>query len=72
MIHRISQIYLCIAGHNTKLFEQSITYNGVIIYNKLPNEIKSVTFIMKFNNIIINFWLEKSFYSVEEFMIIDP
>ena len=27
---------------------------------------------MKFKKIIINFLLEKSFYSVEEFMTIDP
>jgi len=27
---------------------------------------------MKFKKMIINFLLEKSFYSVEEFMIIDP
>jgi hypothetical protein len=31
---------LFITTHNTKPFEQSITYNSVLIYNKLPSEIK--------------------------------
>jgi hypothetical protein len=31
---------LFISGHNIKLFEQSITYNGVLIYYKCPYEIK--------------------------------
>jgi hypothetical protein len=29
-----------ITSHNTQLFEQSIAYNGVLIYNTLPSEIK--------------------------------
>ena len=55
---------LFISGHKTKLFEQSIAYNSLLIYNKLPHEIKSVTCTTKFKQIIINFLLEKSFYSV--------
>ena len=43
---------LFVSGHNTKLFEQSITYKSVLIYNKLPHEIKSVTCIMKFKKMI--------------------
>jgi hypothetical protein len=39
---------LLITSHNTKLFEQSIAYNGVFVYNKLPSEIKSVKSIIKF------------------------
>jgi len=42
----------------------------MLIYDKLSNEIKRVTFTMNFNKIL--FLLEKSFYSVEEFMTIDP
>jgi hypothetical protein len=40
MLDGISQIYLFISGHNTILFEQSIAYIGILIYNKLPHEIK--------------------------------
>jgi hypothetical protein len=36
---------LFITRHNTTLFEQSITYNGVLIYNRLPSEIKVNNFI---------------------------
>jgi hypothetical protein len=62
---------LFITSHNTKLFEQSIAYNGVLVYNKLPSEIKSVKSITTFKKIFSNFLLEKGFYSVEEFMTAD-
>jgi hypothetical protein len=61
---------LFITSHNTKLFEQSIVYNGVLVYNKLPTDIKSVKSEIKFKKILRNFLLEKSFYSVEEFMTV--
>jgi hypothetical protein len=32
---------LFITTHKTMLFEQSIAYNDVLIYNKLPSEIRS-------------------------------
>jgi hypothetical protein len=64
--------HLFITSHNTKLFEQSIAYNGVLVYDKLPSEIKSVVkLIIKFKKMLGNFLLEKSFYSVEEFMTVD-
>ena len=62
---------LFITSHNTKLFEQSTAYNGVLVYNKLPSEIKSVKSIIKFKKVLRNFLLEKSFHSVEEFMTVD-
>ena len=59
---------LFISSHNTKLFEQSITYNGVLMYNKLSSETKSIKSTTKFKKILTKFLLENSFYSVEEFM----
>jgi hypothetical protein len=50
---------LFITSHNTKLFKQSTAYNGVLVYNKLPSEIKSVKSIIKFKKILRNFVLEK-------------
>jgi hypothetical protein len=52
---------LFITSHNTKLFEQSIAYNGLLVYNKLPNKIKSVKSIIKFKKILRNFLLERVF-----------
>jgi hypothetical protein len=43
---------LFITSHNTKLFEQMITYNSVLLYNKLSHEIEGVTYIMKFKKIL--------------------
>jgi len=45
---------LFISCHNTKLFEQSITYHGVVIYYKHPHEMKSVTCIVKFKKMVVN------------------
>jgi hypothetical protein len=59
---------LSITGQNTILFEQSIAYNSVLIYNKVPSEIKSVKSIIKFKKILSNFLLEKTYYLVEEYM----
>ena len=47
-------------------------HNGMLICNKFSYDIKSVPCVMKFKKIIINFLLEKSFYSVEEIMIVSP
>jgi hypothetical protein len=63
--------HLFITRHNTKLFYHSIAHNGVLVYNKLPNKIKSVKSIIKFKKILSNFLLEKSIYLVEEFMTVD-
>jgi hypothetical protein len=66
-----SKAELFITSHNTKLFEPSIAYSGVLIYNKVPSEMKSVQSIRKFKTLFSSFFLEKSFYWVEEFMTVD-
>jgi hypothetical protein len=66
-----SKADLFITSHNTKLFEQSIACNSVLIYNKLPSEIKSIQAIRKFKKLLTSFLLEKSFYSVEEYVMVD-
>jgi hypothetical protein len=59
---------LFISSHNTKLFEQNVTYNGMLINNKLSSEIISIKSTTRFKKILTKCLLEKSFYSVEEFM----
>jgi hypothetical protein len=59
---------LFMSSHNTKSFEQSITYNGMLIYNNMSSEIKSIKSTTQFKEILTKFLLENSFYSVEEFM----
>ena len=60
IIHGIRLIYL-FQVITTKLFEQSVAYNGVVIYNKVSQEIKTITYIMKFKKMIINFCLKRVF-----------
>jgi hypothetical protein len=62
---------LFITSHNTKLFEQSTAHNGVLIYNKIPSEIKSVQSRRKVQKLLSSFLHEKNFYWVEEFMTVD-
>jgi hypothetical protein len=59
---------LFIRGHNTKLFEQSTTYSGIHIYNRLAKEIKKTETLTKFKKKLADFLLEECFYSVEEFL----
>ena len=74
MFHSYDTKYvrLFIASHNTKLFENIITYSDLHIYNKISNEITSAVCTMKFKKMLISFSLDKSFSSVEDFMTIDP
>jgi hypothetical protein len=59
---------LFITGHNTELFEQSITYSGIHIYNTLTKEIKNTETLTKFKKKLTDFLIEECFYSVEEFL----
>jgi hypothetical protein len=46
---------LFITGHNTKLFEKSITYSGIHIYNRLAKEIKNNETLTKFKRNLLTF-----------------
>jgi hypothetical protein len=59
---------LFITGHYTKLFEKSITYSGIHIYNRLAKEIKNTETLTKFKKTLIDFLIEECFYSLEEFL----
>jgi hypothetical protein len=54
---------LFITHHNTKLLEQSTAYNGDLICNEIPSEIKSVQSIRKFKKLLSSFLLEKFLFS---------
>jgi hypothetical protein len=59
---------LFITSHNTKLFEQSTSYSGIHIYNRLAKEIKNIETLTKFEKKLADFVIEECFYSVEEFL----
>jgi hypothetical protein len=63
MMQEIRQIYLLQATTQNYIFEQSIAYNSLLIYNKLPSEIKSVQSIRKFKKLLSSFLLEKFLFS---------
>jgi len=54
-----------VTGHNTKLFKQSFTNKGVLIFNKLSSEIINSEPVTQFKKILFNFLIKRSFYSVK-------
>jgi len=45
---------LFVTGHNNKLFENSFTHSGVLIFNRLPSEITNIQAIMRYKKILSN------------------
>jgi hypothetical protein len=58
-----NKLDLLIKGHNTELLERSISYNSVLIYNKLSHEIIGVKCITKFKKIHFT-WKEFLFWGI--------
>jgi len=71
MKQEISQLYLLQVITPNNLNKVSLTLACLFITTYIM-KLKVLMCIMKFKKILINFLLEKSFYSVQEFMTIDP
>jgi hypothetical protein len=54
--------------HRTTAFERTPDYMGIRLYNKLHPDIKSSSTLTQFKKSLFDFLVEKSFYSVEEFL----
>jgi hypothetical protein len=54
---------LFITGYNTKLFEQSSTYSGIHIYNRLAKEIKNVVTLRELKKKLTDFLIEVFLFS---------
>lgn len=59
---------LCIPKHKTSFFKHHLEYNGVTLFNALPNQIKTLTDNVMFRKRVKNFLLDKSFYSIREYL----
>lgn len=59
---------LTVPLHTTNFYKQSPNYNFITLFNKLPSHLKNVTHFNKFKNASKNYLLEKSFYSLQEFL----
>jgi hypothetical protein len=55
--------------HNLSLFARSPAYAGAALYNKLPQNIKSVTVSAAFNKKVKTFLIERCYYSVSEYLV---
>ena len=54
---------LCIPMHNTSYFQRGPLYRAIKAYKMLPISIREITNFTKFRNLVINYLLEKCFYS---------
>lgn len=59
---------LTVPAHNLTLYEKSPKYMGIKCFNKLPNDLKSINNINTFKKNIFDFLLERSFYTVSEYL----
>lgn len=60
-----------IPHHNTSCFKRSPHYNCVILFNALPNSIKAIKCLKKFEREVKKYLISKCFYSVNEFIVSD-
>lgn len=54
--------------HTLSIYEKDPRYCGIQIYNKLPNSIKSISNLKRFKLSLESVLIERSFYSIAEFM----
>lgn len=59
---------LSIPPHSTTLYEHSTNYNAIILFNKLPANLKTITGYNKFKAATKNYLIEMVFYSIYEFL----
>lgn len=59
---------LSIPFHSLSLYKRSPRYMGIILYNKLPNNVKIITNLKTFNRSVRIILLNHCFYSVNEFL----
>lgn len=55
-------------AHSTELYKNSPAHSGIVLYNKLPNDIKNIGSVGKFKNKLKLFLNSKAYYSVKEYM----
>ena len=59
---------LTVPLHTTDFYKRSPKYNLITLYNKLPSHLKNVKHFNKFKSATKKYLLEKSFYSLQEFL----
>lgn len=61
---------LCLPNHNLSVYENNPSYLGIKLYNKLPDNIKTLNNFKIFKNTVKSFLITNSFYSVDEYLSI--
>lgn len=59
---------LSIPSHNTTKFEKGPKYMDILIYNKLPNELKAITDVNIFKKEIKKYLMCHCYYSINEYL----
>lgn len=58
---------LMIPTHRLTLYKKACLYNGITIFNKIPDNIKNIKSLKHFKNKLKTFLIERNFYSLDEF-----
>lgn len=58
---------LSIPLHRTSTFKDSLQYNCIVLYNKLPGNVQSMT-LPKYKNTVKNILLENGYYNIDEYL----
>ena len=68
---RAKQTFVRPFKHRTKLYEQSVSYSGLKLYNSLPIKIKELEF-PKYKKILKDFFIKNPLYTLDEYYDILP
>ena len=60
-----------ITYHASTLYKKHITYNYIVLYNKLPNHLKNEENDSKFKKSLKRLLVENAFYSIKEYLNCD-
>nr|CAI5870022.1 unnamed protein product [Callosobruchus analis] len=58
---------LSVSTHKTKIFEKDPYYNGIKIFNALPNHIRDISNILTFKRTLKAYHIDRAFYTLEEY-----
>lgn len=57
--------------HNLSKYEESPKYQGIRLYNKIPNSLKNIENIKVFKNAMKKYLTDKCYYSIDEYLLDD-
>lgn len=54
--------------HNLSMYEKGPTYAGIVLYNRLPDNVKDIDLVEDFKGQLKKFFIDQEFYTVDEYL----